>query len=37
LSLLPKTVTKYQSEAHALASAYFLGFLTFTLLKFHWY
>jgi hypothetical protein len=32
--LLSKMVTKYQNGAHALASAYFLDFLTFTLLKF---
>jgi hypothetical protein len=33
-TLLSKMVTKYQNEDHALASAYFLDFLTFTLLKF---
>jgi hypothetical protein len=34
LTLLSKMVTKYQNGAHALASAYFFDFLTFTLLKF---
>jgi hypothetical protein len=33
--LLSKMDTKYQNGAHALASAYFLDFLTITLLKFH--
>jgi hypothetical protein len=34
LTLLSKMVTKYQNGAHALVSAYFLDFLTFTLFKF---